>query len=150
AEYFAAIKPISWVKVIETSTPPKTFVSIAARHRLVVPGGGTEPIGRRIIEIAEDTFRTDQRDPHSPFLAYVPPGSIAKGEALVKTGGSGKTISCAICHGDALKGLGEVPRIAGLQPVYIARQLICIQNGSNAGTAVALMRKPVAGLSEDD
>ena len=94
AEYFAAIKPIPWVKVIETSTPPKTFVSIAARHRLVVPGGGTEPIGRRIIQIPEDPFRTDQRDPHSPFLAYVPPGSIAKGEALVKTGGSGKTISC--------------------------------------------------------
>ena len=91
AEYFAAIKPIPWVKVIETSTPPKTFVSIAARHRLVVPGGGTEPMGRRIVQIPEDPFRTDQRDPHSPFLAYVPPGSIAKGETLVKTGGSGKT-----------------------------------------------------------
>jgi cytochrome c553 len=68
----------------------------------------------------------------------------------VKTGGSGKTISCAICHGDALTGLGEVPRIAGLQPVYIARQLITIQNGSSAGTAVALMKKAVANLSEDD
>ena len=72
------------------------------------------------------------------------------GPALVKTGGSGKTIQCAICHGDALMGLGEVPRIAGLQPVYIARQLIGIQNGSSNGTAVALMKKPVAKLSEDD
>jgi cytochrome c553 len=150
AEYFAAIKPIPWVKVIETSTPPKTFVSIAARHRLVVPGGGTEPIGSRIIQIPEDPFRTDMRDPHSPFLAYVPPGSIAKGEALVKTGGSGKTISCAICHGDALKGLGEVPRLAGLQPVYLARQLITMQNGTSAGKAAALMKKVVANLSEDD
>ena len=150
AEYFAAIKPIPWVKVIETSTPPKTFISIAARHRLVVPGGGTEPIGRRIIQIPEDPFRTDMRDPHSPFLAYVPPGSIAKGEALVKTGGSGKTISCAICHGDGLKGLGEVPRLAGLQPVYLARQLITMQNGTSAGKAAALMKKVVVNLSEDD
>ena len=150
AEYFAAIKPIPWVKVIETSTPPKTYVSAAARHRLVVPEGGTEPIGHRIIETPVDPVRTANRDPHSAFLAYVPPSSIAKGEALVKTGGSGKTISCAICHGDELKGLGEVPRIAGLQPVYIARQLITMQNGSSAGTAVALMKKVVSSLSEDD
>jgi cytochrome c553 len=150
AEYFAAIKPIRWVKVIETATPPKTYVSAAARHRVLVAGGGTEPIGRRIIEIPDDPLRTAIRDPHSPFTAYVPPGSIARGAALVKTGGSGKTISCVICHGDALTGLGEVPRIAGLQPVYIARQLITIQNGSSAGTAVALMKKAVANLSEDD
>jgi cytochrome c553 len=150
AEYFAAIKPIPWVKVIETATPPKTYVSAAGRHRVEVPGGGTEPIGRRIIQTPADPIRTANRDTHSPFLAYVPPGSIAQGEALVKTGGSGKTIRCAICHGDDLKGLGEVPRIAGLQPVYIARQLIGIQNGSNAGTAVALMKNAVANLSEDD
>jgi cytochrome c553 len=68
----------------------------------------------------------------------------------VKTGGTGKTVQCAICHGDGLKGLGEVPRLAGLQPVYIARQLICMQNGSSAGKEAALMKKVVANLSEDD
>jgi cytochrome c553 len=150
AEYFAAVKPMAFVKVIETATPPKTFVSSNARHRQIVPGGGTEPIGRRIIQIPADVNRTTIRDPHSGFIAYVPPGSLAKGAALVKTGGAGKTIQCAICHGDTLMGLGEVPRIAGLQPVYIARQLIGIQNGSSNGTAVALMKKPVANLSEDD
>jgi cytochrome c553 len=150
ADYFAAIKPIPWVQVIETATPPKTYVSAGARHRLLTPSGGTEPIGHRIIEIPKDPLRTTNRDPHSPFVAYVPPGSIARGEALVKTGGSGKTIQCAICHGDQLKGLGEIPRIAGMQPVYIARQLICMQNGSSAGTAVALMKKVVSSLSEDD
>jgi cytochrome c553 len=150
AEYFAALKPSTFVKVIETGTPPKTYVNTAGRHRIVSPGGGTEPIGHRIIETPEDPLRTQLRDPHSGYIAYVPPGSIAKGEALVKTGGSGKTIQCAICHGDDLKGLGEVPRIAGMQPVYVARQLICLQNGSSAGTAAALMKKVVAKLSEDD
>ena len=150
AEYFAALKPNPWVKLVETNTPPKTFVATAGRHRVLSPEGGTEPIGHRIIETPVDPQRTNDRDPHSAFVAYVPAGSIAKGEALVKTGGNGKTIPCAICHGDSLKGLGEVPRIAGLQPVYIARQLICLQNGSSAGANAALMKKAVANLSEDD
>jgi cytochrome c553 len=150
AEYFAAVAPTPFVKVIETATPPKTYVSADARHRRIMPEGGTEPIGRRIIQVPDDPMRTTIRDPHSGFTAYVPPGSIAKGKALVQAGGSGKTIQCAICHGDALTGLGEVPRIAGLQPVYIARQLITMQNGTSAGANAALMKKPLAKLSEDD
>ncbi len=150
AEYFAALKPAVWVKVIETATPPKTFIATAGRHRQLHPGGGTEPIGRRILEIPADPFRTEIRDPHSGFIAYVPPGSIARGEALVKGGGSGKTVQCALCHGEALKGLGEVPRLAGLQPLYVARQLFDMQYGSSAGKAAALMKPVVANLSEDD
>lgn len=150
ADYFASIAPAPFVTVIETATPPKTYVSADARHRRIVPDGGTEPIGRRIIQIPDDPMRTTIRDPHSGFIAYVPPGSITRGEALAKTGGGGQTIPCAICHGDALTGLGEVPRVAGLQPVYIARQLITMQNGTSAGTNAALMKKVVAKLSEDD
>lgn len=150
ADYFAAIRPMVHVKVVETAMPPKTYVASGARHRLLAPEGGTEPIGHRIVETPESPQRTDVRDPHSGFVAYVPPGSIARGAKLVKSGGGGKTIACAICHGDGLKGLGEVPRLAGLQPVYIARQLICMQNGSSAGTATALMKKVVANLSEDE
>jgi cytochrome c553 len=150
AEYFAALTPRAWVKVIESATPPKTYIATAGRHRQLHPDGGTEPIGRRILEIPADPFRTEVRDPHSGFIAYVPPGSIARGEALVKTGASGRTLPCALCHGDTLRGLGEVPRLAGLQPVYIARQLFDLQYGSSAGKAAALMKRAVAGLSEDD
>ena len=77
AEYFAALKPKVWVKVIETATPPKTFIATSGRHRVLHPDGGTEPIGRRILQIPEDPYRTEIRDPHSGFIAYVPPGSIA-------------------------------------------------------------------------
>jgi cytochrome c553 len=150
AEYFAALKPAVWVKVMETATPPKTFIATAGRHRQLHPDGGTEPIGRRILEIPADPFRTEIRDPHSGFIAYVPPGSIVRGEALVKGGESGKTTPCAVCHGEGLKGLGEVPRLAGLQPLYVARQLFDIQHGSSAGKAAALMKPVVANLSEDD
>ncbi len=159
AEYFAALKPAAFVKVIETATPPKTFIATAGRHRQLHPDGGTEPIGRRILQIPEDPMRTEIRDPHSGFIAYVPPGSIARGEALVKGGDesgktpgkeSGKTAPCAICHGEDLKGLGEVPRLAGQQPLYIARQLFDLQYGSSAGKQAALMKPVVAHLSEDD
>ena len=144
AEYFASLKPKTWVKVIETATPPKTFIATAGRHRQLDPAVGTEPIGHRILEIPEDPFRTEIRDPHSGFIAYVPPGSIAKGEALVKDG------QCAKCHGDGLKGKGENPRLAGLQPLTIARQLFDMQYGSSAGEAAAPMKPVVAKLSEDD
>jgi cytochrome c553 len=149
AEYFASLKPKPWVKIIETATPPKTFIATAGRHRVLHPDGGTEPIGHRILAIPEDPFRTEIRDPHSGFIAYVPPGSIAKGEALVKTG-AGKTVQCAACHGENLRGKGDVPRLAGQHPLHIARQLFDIRHGSSAGDAVAAMKPVVANLTEDD
>ena len=96
ADYFAALTPRSFVRVIETATPPKTYVSADARHRRMLPNGGTEPIGRRIIQIPEDPMQTTLRNPHSGFIAYVPPGSVTRGADLVKTGGSRKTVQCEI------------------------------------------------------
>ena len=80
----------------------------------------------------EDNAREALRDPRSGFVAYVPVGSIKKGEALVKTGG-GKTTACAICHGADLKGLGPVPGLAGRSPSYSARQMFDMQTGARAG-----------------
>ena len=57
AKYYAALAPTPFVDVIETATPPKTYVSILARHRVLSPAGGTEPIGRRIVQIPKDPFR---------------------------------------------------------------------------------------------
>ena len=54
AEYFAGLTPRVWVKVMETATPPKTFVATAGRHRVLSPEGGTEPMGHRIVQIPED------------------------------------------------------------------------------------------------
>lgn len=149
AEWFASLKPVVWTKVVEADTVPKTYFN-KARQRLPLPGGGTEPIGNRIIEVPQDPARVIARDPHSGFIAYVPVGSLAKGEPLVTTGGSGKTVQCAICHGDGLKGMGQVPRIAGLSPVYIARQLYNFQSGQSAGPLSGMMKKAVDNLSDDD
>jgi len=48
AEYFAALKPRPWIRVVETDTVPKSYFS--GTRRLQHPDGGTEPIGKRIIE----------------------------------------------------------------------------------------------------
>jgi cytochrome c553 len=150
ADWFASFKPGGWIKVVETDTVPKSYVSAKGRQRLPLPSGGTEPLGNRIIELPQDVARATSRDPHSGFVAYVPVGSVAKGAALVKTGSSNKTISCAICHGDSLEGLGDVPRIAGLHPAYVARQLYAFQTGTNHSVSSALMKKVVVNLTADD
>jgi cytochrome c553 len=113
AEYFAALKPSPWIRVVETDTVPKTRVG--GWMLIAAEPAGTEPIGQRIIEMPENLERTELRDARSGFVAYVPVGSIRKGEALI-TGGAGKTIQCGICHGPDLKGLGPVPALAGRSP----------------------------------
>ena len=150
AAYFSSLKPKPWVKVIEAATPPKTFIATAGRHRVLHPDGGTEPIGHRILEVPEDPLRTELRDPHSAFVAYVPPGSLRSGETLVKAGETGKTARCTTCHGEDLKGKGEVPRLAGMQPLYIARELFDMRYGSRAGQTAEPMKAIVAKLTDDD
>lgn len=149
ADYFAALKPQVWTKVTEAAMVPKTFVG-AGRMRFVTADGGMEPIGNRIITLPQEQERATRRDPHSGFTAYVPPGSIAKGKALVDNGGNGRTLQCTICHGDNLQGLGNVPRIAGVHPIYLARQLYLFKDGFRNGPDAQLMKKPVEKLTDDD
>jgi cytochrome c553 len=149
AEYFAAIKWTPWIKVVEANTVPKT--RIAGGMFLRLDGGDSEPIGERIIETPENVEGTEVlRDARSGFIAYVPPGSIKKGEALVTTGGAGKTTQCSVCHGLDLRGLGPVPGIAGRSPSYMARQLYDMQQGIRKGVWSDLMKPVVVNLSNAD
>jgi cytochrome c553 len=150
ATYFAAIKWTPWIRVVETDTAPKT--RIAGGMFLVLEGAeaGKEPIGQRIIEAPEKTEETESlRNPRSGFVAYVPKGSIKKGETLVTTGG-GKTTQCAVCHGDDLEGLGPVPGLAGRSPSYLVRQLHDMQLGTRKGVWTDLMKPVVEKLTAED
>jgi cytochrome c553 len=93
------------------------------------------------------------------MIAYVPPGSIQKGEVLVTTGGAtvvngkivpGHTKECGLCHGPDLRGVADVPPIAGRQPSYLVRQLYDMQQGTRTGEETKLMKPVVANLTEDD
>jgi cytochrome c553 len=148
ARYFSSLKPKKRIKVIETDTVPKTYVEwlIFATSK----DGGREPIGQRIVEVPDDLEQFEAYDGRAEFTAYVPVGSVAKGEVLVTTGGAGKTVQCEICHGPDLRGLGPIPGIAGRSPSYIVRQLYDFQHGARTGPWSALMAGAVANLGEQD
>jgi cytochrome c553 len=158
AEFFGAIKWKPRVKVIETELVPKT--RIVGNLFLATETERTEPIAGRIIEVPADEERTELlRDPRTGFVAYVPPGSLARGKQLVRLGGAeikgneivqGKTTACTACHAPDLMGVGNVPPIAGRSPSYLARQIFDIQQGVRRGSAVDLMKVAVAKLNADD
>ncbi len=150
AKYFTAIPATPWIKVIESATAPKTRARGGVFLTLTGAEAGTEPLGQRIIEtpISAEDFEV-LRNPRSGFLAYVPIGSVKKGEFLVRTGG-GKTTACTLCHGMDLKGLGPVPTLAGRSPSYLGRQLYDMQQGNRSGAWTPLMASVVAAMSSDD
>jgi cytochrome c553 len=147
AEYFGSMKYTQWIKVVETDTVPKTRI---AGGMFLVEGNEKEPIGNRIIETPVDTEGTEiLRNPHSGFTAYVPKGSLKKGESLVTTG-AGKTTQCTVCHGADLKGIGPVPGLAGRSPSYMVRQMYDMKTGMRKGPWTELMKPVVAKLTSDD
>jgi cytochrome c553 len=154
ATYFSSIPATPWIKVVEGDSVPKTKPNGGIFITLTGAEAGVEPLGDRIIETpvnAEDTEL--RRNPRSGFIAYVPPGSLKKGEALVTNGvtASGtKVTACTACHGADLRGLGPVPRLAGRSPSYIARQLYDMQHANRAGAWTPLMVPVVANLGSDD
>lgn len=165
AEYFSSIKPVDhWIRVVESAMSPKIrYVgNLAQADKEGGKPKGMEPIDGRIIEMSEDEEQNETlRNPHSGWVAYVPPGSVKKGEDLVTTGGmkivggrivQGKTTACGTCHGLNLTGVvgADVPPIAGRSPSYLVRQLWDIQQGTRNGAQAQLMKLVVANLTQDD
>jgi cytochrome c553 len=145
AEYFGAMKWTPWIRVVETATVPK----MVSRGGIWIPveGGPSEPIGTRVVETPENPERTEiLRDPRSGFIAYVPVGSIKKGETLANS----RALDCRVCHGADLQGVGPVPGIAGRSPSYLARQMFDMQAGARRGEWADLMKPIVAKLTEED
>ena len=150
AKYFSSIAYTPWIRVVESETAPKAKANGGMWITLEGAEAGTEPIGSRIIETPVNAEHTELlRDSRSGFIAYVPPGSLKKGEALVRTG-DGKVTACTACHGADLRGLGPVPALAGRSPSYLARQLYDIQHGNRAGAWSPLMVPVVTKLDSDD
>jgi cytochrome c553 len=149
ANYFAALPHRANTKVVETGEVPATFVA-SGWFLAKDASGNREPIGERIVEVPVDTERHERRDSRTPFIAYVPKGSIARGRALVTTGGAGKVLPCSTCHGPDLRGLAPAPPIVGRSPSYVTRQLYDIQQGARDGVAVQLMKVAIAKLTSKD
>jgi cytochrome c553 len=146
ADYYAAIPRRPWIKVVESDTAPRTRAGVNGLF-VPLPGNETEPLGQRIVEVPENPEFTERlRSPRSGFVAYVPVGSIARGEEIVTKGG-GKTVACTLCHGPNLQGVANVPGITDLPASYLVRQLYDVQVGARESP---LMKPVVAKLDESD
>ena len=149
ADWFSKIKPIAWVRVVEAETIPRSYFN-RSRKRLPHPNGGVEPLGEKIAEFPADPARVVDRDPNAGFVAYVPKGSLSRGQELVTQSGDGKTIACAACHGADLRGQGDVPRIAGVSPLYTVRQMFAFKTGARKGVHAMQMTPVVERLTPAD
>jgi cytochrome c553 len=146
AQYYSAIPYRPMVRVIESDTAPAVR---ATGNGLMLPVADAPsiPLGNRIIEVPDSPERTEMmRDPRGGFVAYVPIGSLERGEALVTTG-AGKTLPCSVCHGPDHMGLGAMPGIAGRTASYIMRQLWDMKQGTRVSP---LMAPVIANLTQDD
>ena len=147
AGWFAMQRFVPRTRVVETALAPKavpqagvyTFDRTAPR----------EPLGSRILEGPDDFDRFELRDDRVGYVAYVPPGSIGRGERLAATGDAGRTQACASCHGAGLGGdIG--PPLAGRSPTGIFRQLHSFKVGGRLSPQAAPMRAVVARLATAD
>jgi cytochrome c553 len=158
AQYFGSLKWTPWIRVVESDLVPKTRIS--GNLFLPLEQAKTEVITGRIIEMPENEEQAETyRNPHSGFVAYVPPGSIEKGKDLVTTGGArivgnevirGKTTPCITCHGPDLMGAADIPPIAGRSPSYMVRQMWDIQQGTRNSENAQLMKLVMANLTRED
>lgn len=140
ARYFASLPARQRTHVVEATEVPRTTAGVGLY--LPAPGGGVEPLGTRLIEMPSDARRHEIHDPYVDYTAYVPRGSLARGQALSTT--------CKSCHGPDLRGAGPVPPLAGRSPSYILRQLLAFKTGARSAAAGAPMRAVAAPLSIDD
>ena len=149
AEWFAALKPASWTKVTEADNVPKTIVG-QGRMRFLAPAGGTEPIAQPHHHRPAGSGACQESRPEVRLHGLRAGRQHRQGQGAGRVRRSGKTVACGICHGDTMRGLGNVPRLAGLHPIYIARQLYLFKDGTRNGVDAQLMKKPVARLTDDD
>jgi cytochrome c553 len=149
AEYFSHQAVHSFVTVTEREFVPRYAASCFV-YKAVEQGSAR--LGAAVIEMPKDLAGFERRDPHTTYLAYVPKGSIARGRELATTGGAGRTLACAACHGATLRGGIALPGppLAGRFPGYLFRQLYGFQSGARGGISAQPMRSVVAKLTERD
>jgi cytochrome c553 len=148
AEFFSRQTLQLRVRVVESARVPRTRV--VGWVYAAIRGAGQEPLGERLIEISPDPARHEKRDDEMLYVAYVPPGSIARGRVMASTGVNGLTLACVACHGAQLRGAGFIPAIAGRSPSYLLRQLLAFQIGARASAAGQPMQAVVARLKIAD
>jgi Cytochrome c553 len=146
--YFSGLQlALARARVVEAARVPKT--RIESWMLVPVRGAISEPIGDRVIELPLDVDQLRLGDARMRFVAYVPPGSLARGRVLASTG-AGTITACTACHGADLRGMADIPPLAGRSPTYLTRQLVQFALGGRHGPAVLPMQQEVSRLTFND
>ncbi|HZS57676.1 MAG TPA: hypothetical protein VFA43_00300 [Gemmatimonadaceae bacterium] len=148
ARYYSRLPPRQRSRVVEATKIPRAEPALGLY--LSVPNGGEEPLGQRLIEMPADASRHQLLDPRVGYIAYVPPGSIARGRVLATAGSMPATPPCESCHGPGLHGVALVAPLAGRAPSYLLRQLLAFRTGTRSTPAGAPMKIVAAGLNLND
>ena len=133
AAYFSALQPRKRIKVVESDTAPKSY--IAGLLWAAVEGSEREPLGQRILELPDNLQVFESRDPRSTFTAYVPVGSLAKGEALVTRAALERRSHAPRATGRTSKDLGHCRASPAVH------RATCFASSTTSGMA----REPASG-----
>lgn len=148
AAYFASLRlHAPRAQVVELERVPR--IDSAGWVHTLAAEGGEEVLGMRLIEVPRDSVRHERRDSRTEYVAYVPPGSVARGR-LLATVGTPAMPGCVTCHGADLRGVGDVPPLAGRSPTYLLRQLVAFRTGARSAPAGVPMISAVAVLSIEE
>jgi cytochrome c553 len=148
AEYFSHVRARRASKVVEADSVPKTMPLNGLSTLL--PGTEREALNGRLIELPLELRRHELHDPMAEYVAYVPRGSLARGRALAKGETTLGVKGCESCHGPSLRGVGQVPPLAGRSPSYLLRQLVAFHTAARATAASAPMNEVAGKLSIED
>lgn len=72
------------------------------------------------------------------------PSPEAAATAILASQGTANIWSCASCHGDKGEGTQTVPRLAGLAPAYLAKQLHDFSKGTRISDSMAYVAKSLS------
>jgi cytochrome c553 len=148
ARYFARVRARRASRVVETDSVPRFMALNGLSIRL--PGTEREPLGGRLVEVALDLRRHELHDPMAEYTAFVPRGSVARGRTLAAGDLRHGVQGCGSCHGADLRGVRDVPPLAGRSPSYLLRQLIAFRTGARSGSGSGPMREVAGRLGIDD
>ena len=144
AGYFAQQTLRRRVRIVEAARVPRA--EVVGLVYSAIAGAGDEPLGQRLMEFAPESRRHELRDERLRYVAYVPPGSVARGRRLAGAGTGEPGTACIGCHGPNLRGLGGAPPLAGRSPTSLLRALYAFRTGARTAAEGAPMQRVAKAL----
>jgi len=149
AEYFARVEAESVGESDRDRHTARTFIATSGRHRVLHPMEAPRRSGA--VFLKSPRIRTARKSrPAFRVHRLRAAGQHRQGEALVKRRRVREDGAVCDLSRRRAEGHGRSPRLAGMQPLYLAGSFSICSMAQSAGKAAELKKPVVANLSEDD